>query len=62
MIGKIKKTLLSIFAVVLVGVAAVWMLLNPGPEHIEDTNGADNYSLQQITPRDVIAKIGRAHV
>ena len=31
------------------------MLLNPGPEHIADTNGPDNYALQQITEADVVA-------
>lgn len=29
-------------------------ILNPGSEHIEDTNGADNYSLQTITEEDVV--------
>lgn len=28
--------------------------MNPGPEHIEDTNGADNYTLQTITEEDVV--------
>ena len=52
---KIKKTLALIFAVVMVVVFLVWSYLNPGPEHIEDTNGADNYALQQITEEDVVA-------
>lgn len=51
---KIKNILGIVFAVVLVIVAAVWMFLNPGPDHIEDTNGADNYSLQTITEQDVV--------
>lgn len=51
---KTKNILWIVFAVVLVAVIAVWMLVNPGPEHIEDTNGADNYSLQTITEQDVI--------
>ena len=50
-----KKTLGGVFAVVLLAVGAAWMLLNPGPEHIEDRNGPDNYSLQQITKEDVVA-------
>ena len=50
---KIKKTLWVLFAVALVGGFIAWMLLNPGPEHIEDTNGPDNYALQQITEADV---------
>lgn len=35
-------------------VGAIWIFSNPGPEHIEDQNGADNYSLQTITEQDVI--------
>ena len=50
---SIKKILWGVFAVVLVVVAAIWMLVSPKIEHIEDTNGADNYSLQTITARDV---------
>ena len=52
---KLKKILAAVFAVVMVVGFLVWNYLNPGPEHIEDTNGADNYSLQQITQEDVIA-------
>ena len=48
-----KKILLIACAIVLVVVIVGWSILNPGPEHIEDTNGAENYSLQQITPKDV---------
>ena len=51
---KTKNTLGIVIAVVLVVAVAVWIFLNPGPEHIEDTNGADNYSLQTITKQDVI--------
>lgn len=51
---KTKNILWIVFAVVLVAVIAVWMFLNPGPEHIEDQNGADNYALQTITEQDVI--------
>lgn len=53
--AKIKKILWGIFAVVLVVVCGIWFLLSPSPEHIEDTNGADNYALQTITEQDVIA-------
>ena len=52
---KTKKMLGAVGAVVLVIAIAAWMILNPGPEHIEDTNGADNYALQQITEADIIA-------
>lgn len=51
---KTKNVLWGVFAVVLVAVFAIWMIANPGPDHIEDTNGADNYSLQRITEQDVI--------
>lgn len=51
---KTKNILWGIFAVVLVIVVVVWMFLNPGPEHMEDTNGADDYTLQTITEQDVI--------
>ena len=50
-----KKKLWSIFAVALVTVFAVWMILSPSPEHIEDTNGPDDYSLQQINEEDVVS-------
>ena len=52
---KTKKTLGSILIILVLIGAGVWMLLNPGPEHIEDTNGPDNYALQQITEADVVA-------
>ena len=50
---KIKKIFWVIFAVVFLIVFVVWMMSSPRPEHLEDTNGADNYSLQTITERDV---------
>ena len=57
--SKIKNALWFIFAVVMVVVFVSWMIVNPRPEHIEDTNGANNYSLQTITERDVVKqKIG----
>lgn len=56
---KIKNKLWGVFAIVIVAAFVIWMLINPAPQHIEDTNGADNYSLQQITKQDVVAnKIG----
>ena len=51
---KIKNILWVVFAVVLVVVAAIWMFADPKLEHIADTNGADNYSLQTITEQDVV--------
>lgn len=53
---RIKKFFGLIFAVVMIVVAIVLVIKNPGPEHIEDTNGPDNYALQQITPEDVVAQ------
>ena len=51
----IKKILGAIVFVVAI-IAAVIMLLNNPVEHIEDTNGADNYELQTITDDDIINK------
>ena len=51
---KVKKKLTAAAAVMFVVVMAAWMFLNPGPEHIADTNGADNYKLQSITERDIV--------
>lgn len=42
------------FSVVLVVVCAIWFISDLPPKHIEDTNGADNYSLQTITEENVI--------
>lgn len=53
---KMKNKLWGVFAAALIVVFIAWMFLNPGPEHIEDTNGAENYSLQQITEKDVVSR------
>lgn len=50
---RIKQILLGVGVVVLIAVVAVWML-NSDLEHIEDTNGADNYALQQINNDNII--------
>lgn len=50
---KTKKLLVIVAAVVLVVVAGVWFILG-GTEHIEDTNGADDFSLQEITDQQII--------
>ncbi len=52
--SKAKNILWIVLAGVLVVAGIVWMLVSPRPEHIEDTNGADNYSLQTITEQDVV--------
>ncbi len=49
----IKKILLGAGVIVFVAVFAIWMFLSD-IEHIEDTNGADNYNLQQITDDNII--------
>ena len=50
---KAKKTLTTVAAVALVVVAGVWFIFG-GTEHIEDTNGADNYALQTITDENIL--------
>lgn len=50
---KLKNLLIGIVAVILVGYFVVSMLTS-NLKHIEDTNGADNYNLQQITEYNII--------
>lgn len=50
---KTKKILIGIGALVLIVVAAVWFM-QTDLEHIEDTNGAENYNLQTITDSNII--------
>ena len=52
---KIKKIAPAIGVVVFIAVFALWML-GSDLEHIEDTNGADNYNLQVITDQNIIKK------
>ena len=49
-----RTRFVGFFAVLVVCAIVIWSIFTTGPEHIEDTNGADNYSLQQITAADVI--------
>ena len=51
--GKLKKLLIGIVAVILVGYFVISMLTS-NLKHIEDTNGAENYNLQQITEYNII--------
>ncbi len=50
---KTKKILIRTSALVLIVVAVVWFI-QTDLEHIEDTNGADNYNLQTITDMNII--------
>lgn len=50
---KLKKILLGVGVVVFIAVFVIWMA-GSDLEHIEDTNGPDNYSLQQITDYNII--------
>lgn len=51
--GKLKNILWGVFAVVLAVVFAV-MFFDSDLEHIEDTNGPDNFDLQVITEENII--------
>lgn len=53
MSNKIKNILWGIFAVVIVVVGVVWFV-SSDLEHIEDTNGPDNFELQSITDQNII--------
>ena len=53
---KVKNILLGAVVVAMVAVFLVWSFLDPPPEHIEDTNGPGDYSLQQITQEDIISQ------
>lgn len=50
---KIKKILIGIGVTVLVIVCGIWFL-SDDLEHIEDTNGAENFELQTITDANII--------
>lgn len=50
---KTKKILFGIMGVVIIVVCAFWFL-SDATQHIEDTNGADNYKLQTITDYNII--------
>ena len=50
---KLKNIIIGIVAVVVL-VYGGYSLLTSDLEHIEDTNGPDNYRLQQITDYDII--------
>ncbi len=51
---KMKNILTNIGVMVFLAVFAIMMVGCSSIEHIEDTNGADNYALQTITRQDVV--------
>ena len=53
---KNKKPLYIIGAVALAVVIGIYMFAAPLPDHIEDKNGADDYSLHTIKERDIVDK------
>ena len=59
---KKNKLFGIIIAVIVVGVA-IFMFMGNDLEHIEDTNGANNFALQQITDENIVQKnIGALNV
>lgn len=50
---KLKKLLSTVFVILLVGFGLYW-LITDDTTHIEDTNGDDNYALQQITDQNIV--------
>ncbi|MBR2886403.1 MAG: hypothetical protein IKB93_16695 [Clostridia bacterium] len=50
---KIKKIIAGTAGIILIAVAVIWFMQD-GLEHIEDTNGAENYDLQTITDANII--------
>ena len=47
-----KKLISAVFAIVLIVIAVFWFM-GDDLHHIEDTNGANNYSLQTITDENI---------
>lgn len=52
---KTKDILIKIGAAILAIVGAIWLILGR-VEHIEDTNGPDNYKLTTITDQNIIKR------
>ena len=52
---NMKKTLTVLGALIFVVMIGGWILFG-GTDHIEDTNGPENYALQKITDQEIIDK------
>lgn len=52
---KLKKILPTVLAVVLVAVVVIWFA-GDDLEHIEDTNGPEDFTLQTITDENIIRR------
>ena len=52
---KTKDILIKVAAALLIIVGGIWLFLSK-VEHIEDTNGPDNYSLTTITDQNIIKR------
>ena len=50
---RTKELLLTVAVIVVVAAAVIWALFG-GIDHIEDTNGADDYSLETLTDKNII--------
>ena len=50
---NLKKILIMAVALVLIVTAVAWLILG-GTDHIEDTNGPEDFSLQTITDQQII--------
>ena len=50
---NLKKLLIMAGALVLIVIAVAWFILD-GTDHIEDTNGPEDFSLQTITDQEII--------
>lgn len=51
-----KNKLFGIIIAIAVVAVAIFMFMGNGMEHIEDTNGAENFALQTITDENIINK------
>lgn len=50
-----KKSVLAVIVILIVCAIVAVFIFKSSPEHIEDTNGADNFALQTITDEDIVS-------